>query len=193
MIDTDKKNQVIVVGYAQASITQEFRWWIQQEFDNVDVISPDKLVPDPDTAYMVSIFRDRVERQQIINLLKNYSLATFVHPTSIIHRDTHIAKGVFVGPNSSVYFNAVVGSHCIIAPYSMIGHATKIGDNNITTPGTLIAGGCNIGDNCLFGIRSTIIDRLNICSDVTIGAGSLVTKHIEKPGTYVGSPARKVS
>jgi len=192
MIDTDKKNQVIVVGYVQASITQEFKWWIQQEFNNVDVVTPDKLVLDPDTAYMVSITRDRVERQQIIDLLENYSLATFVHTTSIIHRDTHIDKGVFVGPNSSVYFNAVVGKHSIIAPYSMIGHATKIGDNNITSPGTLIAGGCNIGDNCVFGIRSTIIDRLNICSDVTIGAGALVTKHIETPGNYVGSPARKV-
>jgi sugar O-acyltransferase (sialic acid O-acetyltransferase NeuD family) len=192
MIDTDNKNQLTIVGYSQATITQEFKWWIGQEFDNVNIVSPDKLVPDADTAYIVSITKDRVERQQVIDLLKNYSLATFIHSSVIMHGESKVMPGTCVLPNVGIFFNAVVGSHCIIAPYSMIGHSTTVGDNNIINPGTMIAGSCNIGDHCLFGIRSTIIDKLNICSDVTIGAGSLVTKHIETPGTYVGSPARRV-
>jgi acetyltransferase-like isoleucine patch superfamily enzyme len=31
---------------------------------------------------------------------------------------------------------------------------------------------------------------LNICDDVVIGAGSLVTKDIDKPGIYIGSPVK---
>jgi UDP-3-O-[3-hydroxymyristoyl] glucosamine N-acyltransferase len=56
----------------------------------------------------------------------------------------------------------------------------------------MIAGSTNIGKYCLLGIRSTVIDKLEICDNVVVGAGSLVTKNITAPGNYVGSPARKV-
>ena len=45
----------------------------------------------------------------------------------------------------------------------------------------------NIGDNVKIGSNTTILP-VNICSNVIIGAGSLVTKDITKPGIY-GSPA----
>ncbi|GIS45095.1 MAG: hypothetical protein Ct9H90mP16_21650 [Candidatus Poseidoniales archaeon] len=34
---------------------------------------------------------------------------------------------------------------------------------------------------------------VNICDDVVIGAGSVVTKDITEPGTYAGNPARRMS
>ena len=46
----------------------------------------------------------------------------------------------------------------------------------------------NIGDNVKIGSNTTILP-VNICSNVIIGAGSLVTKDITKPGIYYGSPA----
>ena len=41
------------------------------------------------------------------------------------------------------------------------------------------------------GSNSTILP-VNICSNVVIGAGSTVTKNIDKPGTYAGNPAKKI-
>ena len=35
-------------------------------------------------------------------------------------------------------------------------------------------------------------EGLTICDNVNIGAGSIVTKSITKPGTYVGAPAKVV-
>ena len=49
-----------------------------------------------------------------------------------------------------------------------------------------------IGDNVLIGSNATILP-VDICSNVTIGAGAVVTKDITQPGTYVGNPARRVN
>ena len=46
-----------------------------------------------------------------------------------------------------------------------------------------------IGDNVLIGTGSIILP-CEICSNVTIGAGSLVNKKISKPGIYFGRPAK---
>ena len=48
-----------------------------------------------------------------------------------------------------------------------------------------IGGGCTIADNVMCGIGTIIIDKINICSNVIIGAGSIITSNIYKPGTYV--------
>ena len=57
-----------------------------------------------------------------------------------------------------------------------------------------IGGSSSIGDNVMCGIGSIIINKINICSNVTIGAGTIVTKNISKPGTYVtvGNKLRKL-
>ena len=46
-----------------------------------------------------------------------------------------------------------------------------------------------IEDNVLIGSNATILP-VKICKNVVIGAGSVVTKDITKPGTYAGNPAK---
>lgn len=192
MIDTQNKNNVTIVGYKQATMTQEYAWWIGQECKHVSIVDPDDLNPSDDTAYIISITKDKNERINAIAHLKNKSFAKFIHSSVIVHGTSNVGNGTFVGPNVSLFFNCNIGDHCIIGPYSMISHATTIGTSNIIHPGTMIAGSCIIGDYCLFGMRSTVIDKITIANSVTIGAGALVTKDIIEPGQYVGYPARKV-
>jgi sugar O-acyltransferase (sialic acid O-acetyltransferase NeuD family) len=191
MINLQERTKIAIVGYNQATITQEFYWWIGQEFTNVEIIEPANLIPNDDTAYIISVTKDKHERQTLIDTLSNNALATFIHSSAIIHGNANINQGVFIGPNVSIYFNVEIDKHSIVAPYSMVSHNTKIGTNTILHPGVMIAGSCNIGSHCLFGMRSTIIDKIDICNNVFIGAGSLVTKNIIDSGNYTGSPARK--
>ena len=46
-----------------------------------------------------------------------------------------------------------------------------------------------IGNNVSIGSNATILP-VKICNDVIIGAGSVVTKNINKSGIYVGNPAK---
>jgi len=85
----------------------------------------------------------------------------------------------FIGPNS------VIGNNNIINTKSLVEHDVKIGSHCHIGPGVKIGGGSSIGDNVMCGIGSILINNIKICSNVIIGAGSIVTKSINKPGTYV--------
>ena len=85
----------------------------------------------------------------------------------------------FIGPNS------VIGNNNIINTTSLVEHDVKIGSHCHIGPGVKIGGGSSIGDNVMCGIGSILINNIKICSNVIIGAGSIVTKSINKPGTYV--------
>lgn len=50
-----------------------------------------------------------------------------------------------------------------------------------------------LGDNVFIGAGAIIIGPVEICSNVIIGAMSLVNRSITEPGVYVGSPAKKIS
>ncbi|WP_318247347.1 DapH/DapD/GlmU-related protein [Idiomarina abyssalis] len=47
----------------------------------------------------------------------------------------------------------------------------------------------SVGNNVSIGSNSTILP-INICDDVVIGAGAVVTKDISEPGIYAGNPAK---
>ena len=189
-------NKIVIVGFTQATLTRDFNNLISATH-NVEVLHPDELLsgqyPD-DCEFLISVTRDKSLRELLIDYLDQNNLprGTYIHPTALVDQNAVISPGSFVGPFVSVFNQATVGKDCILAPYSMLSHSSTIGQGSIIHPGVIIAGSTNIGKYCLLGIRSTVIDKLEICDNVVIGAGSLVTKNITAPGNYVGSPARKV-
>ncbi len=50
-----------------------------------------------------------------------------------------------------------------------------------------------IGARTWIGIGGIISNNISLCGDVVIGAGAVVVRNIDKAGTYVGVPARKIS
>lgn len=53
-------------------------------------------------------------------------------------------------------------------------------------------GPVKIGNNVFLGIDSVVLCNTSICDNVIIGAGSVVSTSICKPGVYAGNPARLV-
>jgi carbonic anhydrase/acetyltransferase-like protein (isoleucine patch superfamily) len=87
--------------------------------------------------------------------------------------------------------DAKLGYCNLINCYAGIFHDVEIGNYNEIMPGAKILGGAKIGNSCRIGSNSTILPNVQICDDVVIGAGAVVTKSITEPGTYVGIPARR--
>lgn len=46
-----------------------------------------------------------------------------------------------------------------------------------------------LGNMCYIGSGAVLREGITICDNVVIGAGAVVVRDIEKPGTYVGVPA----
>ena len=79
-----------------------------------------------------------------------------------------------------------------------IGENCRIG-KNFCFPGGLVLGKgkggvceVTIGDNCFIGINSTILGKVKIGNNVTIGAHSLVLSDIPDNAVAVGSPAKVI-
>ena len=107
-----------------------------------------------------------------------------VHPTATIAPSARIARaalgetiveeGVAIDNMVHIAHGAHIGAHTSIAALTCIEGSVKIGQR------------CTIGSNVTFQIGSGCGD------DVTVGSGSVVTKHIPNGETWVGVPARKI-
>ncbi len=67
-----------------------------------------------------------------------------------------------------------------------IAHNVTLGKNSAIAASCAIAGSTTIGKNLQMGGLSGILGHLQITDNVFIGAHTLITKSIKKPGNYVG-------
>jgi len=117
-----------------------------------------------------------------------------------------IGSGSFVGPFVEIQRRVVIGARCRIQSHAFICELVEIGDDCFISHGAmfvndLFAGGgpaygnedlwrgTRIGNHVSVGTNATVLP-VEICDRVVIGAGSVVTKDITRPGIYAGNPAR---
>lgn len=116
-----------------------------------------------------------------------------------------IGNNSFIGPfveiqkDVSIGCNSKIQSHTFICELVSIGNDCFIGHGVVFINDLFSSGGPARGDKSLW--RSTLIGNnvsigsnatilpVHICDNVVIGAGSVVTRNIDKPGVYAGNPA----
>jgi len=119
-----------------------------------------------------------------------------------------LGSGVFVGPFVEIQSKVKIGARTKVQSHTFICSLVEIGCDCFVGHGVVFVndkfsnGGPAMGDKSLW--QSTKIgDRVNIgsnatilpveiCDDVVIGAGSVVTKNVTKPGIYAGNPLKMI-
>ncbi|MDP3949401.1 acyltransferase [Microbacterium sp.] len=131
---------------------------------------------------------------------------TIVEPVNLY--ECRIGDDTFIGPFVEVQANVRLGDRCRIQSHSFICELVSIGDDCFIGHGvcfindTFSSGGpangrkdlwspCTIGDRVSIGSNATILP-VQVCDDVVIGAGAVVTKDIKEPGVYAGNPAIRI-
>jgi acetyltransferase-like isoleucine patch superfamily enzyme len=134
------------------------------------------------------------------------SNVSIVEPVNIY--GCRIGDGCFVGPFVEIQKDVVIGANTRVQSHSFICELTTIGADCFIGHGVMFVndlfatGGpargdkalwkpVDIGDRVSIGSNATILP-VRICDDVVIGAGSVVTRDIARPGVYAGNPARKL-
>ena len=119
-----------------------------------------------------------------------------------------IGEGCFIGPFVEIQRDVKIGSFCKIQSHAFICELVEIGDHCFISHGAMFindlfatggpAGGkkelwksTRVGNHVSIGTNATVLP-VNICDNVVVGAGAVVTKDIPEPGYYVGNPARKL-
>lgn len=117
---------------------------------------------------------------------------TFIHPSCTIDSTCTIEEGCFIFSGSILDMNVKVGANTILNVGCIVAHDTEIGAHSFLGPAVSLAGFTKCEERVHFGINSTIIDNLTICSGTKTGAGAVVVKSITTPGLYIGVPAKKI-
>ena len=134
---------------------------------------------------------DKLSKKFKVN--SNLIFPNLIHPNVIGDWDKiRFGKGNIVCAGNIFTTDIIVDSFNVFNLSCTIGHDTKIGNCNVFNPNINISGGVRIENDILIGTGVQILQYLKICKDSTIGAGAVVTKNIEEPGVYVGTPARKI-
>lgn len=141
-------------------------------------------------------------KSQVVNVEFGENV-TVVEPVNIY--GCNIADDVFVGPFVEIQKNVTIGrgtriqSHTFICELVTIGMDCFVGHGVVFINDLFSEGGpargkkslwkaTSIGNRVSIGSNATILP-VKICDGVVIGAGSVVSKDILKPGIYAGNPA----
>jgi acetyltransferase-like isoleucine patch superfamily enzyme len=129
---------------------------------------------------------------------------TLVQPSNVY--GCVLGDDVFVGPFVEIQKDVSIGDRSRVQSHSFICELVTIGTDCFVGHGVMFindrfaSGGpargdkskwetTRIGNRVSIGSNATIMP-VNICDDVVIGAGTVVTKTIAEAGTYIGNPAR---
>jgi len=117
-----------------------------------------------------------------------------------------IGDDVFVGPFVEIQKDVTIGARTRVQSHAFICELVTIGEDCFIAHGVMFIndlfelGGpakgrkdlwrsTKVGNKVSIGSNATILP-VEICDNVVIGAGAVVTKSIDKPGVYAGNPAR---
>jgi sugar O-acyltransferase (sialic acid O-acetyltransferase NeuD family) len=138
-------------------------------------------------------------KEKIVNKIKS-NIKSYIFPV-LIHPDVTydkrpgkvlIDEGSIICSKSVLTTDIHVKSFVVINLGCTIGHDSTVGSYSTLSPGAHISGTVHIAERVYIGSGAVIIQNHTVCGDCLIGAGSLVSKDILIPGTYVGIPARKI-
>ena len=117
-----------------------------------------------------------------------------------------IGTDCFIGPFVEIQKSVKIGNRTKVQSHSFICELVEIGDDCFVGHGVMFindvfaTGGAargnkslwkatRIGNQVSIGSNATILP-VEICDNVVIGAGAVVTKSIQKSGIYAGNPAK---
>ena len=140
-----------------------------------------------------------------IRNIKHGAGCTIIEPSNLY--ECVLADNVFIGPFTEIQKNTSIGCNTKVQSHSFICELVTIGENCFIGHGVMFINDkfqnngpakgdktlweeTKIGNNVSIGSNATIMP-VEICDNVVIGAGSVVTKNITEPGVYYGNPARK--
>ena len=149
----------------------------------------DKII---DTEVFIAIGGNK-ERMSFARFLGSENITTLIHESAQVDESAIIDVGCLIGANAHIGPCTRVGAYTIINNGANLEHESTVGDYCHAGPGSVICGRVKLQKGVMIGANSTILPGLIVEDWTTLGAGSVLTKSIVKPGdSYVGVPAKKL-
>lgn len=154
------------------------------------VIGKTNEAEDIDGDVIVAIGNSSI-RKRFCQIYEN-RLVTLIHPNAVIAEDVKIDTGTVVMAGAVINTGTYIGKGCIVNTSSSIDHDCLVADYVHVAVGVHLAGTVVVGQSTWIGAGTVVSNNVNICGGCMIGAGSVVVRNIDEPGTYVGTPAKSI-
>ena len=195
--------EVLEICYQQQELDNLFF------FDNVSTDLPDHLygrfkiiknyeqltaVFKTDNRYILGI-GGTILRYKLAEQAKKCGgvLTTLISPFAHIgHFGVTIANGCTIMTGTIITNDVTIKKGVLINLDCTVGHDTTIGNYCELSPSVNISGGCQLGDFCTIGTGAILLPKVKLGTNVTVGAGAVVTKDVDDNALVVGIPAKKV-
>jgi len=145
---------------------------------------------------VIGIGHPKMRRKVAEQLIRSpiLSFPNLIHQTVFIDEAcVRIGRGNMITKGVVLTCDISIGDFNLLNWNVTIGHDTSIGSYNVINPGCNVSGWVSMADACLLGTGCQVLERRSISSDISVGAGAVVTHSLVEMGaTYVGIPARKV-
>lgn len=146
-----------------------------------------------DSDFIVAIGDTDIRCKLQMRLVKQgMRVVSLIHPMAVVADTARIDIGSVIMAGGVVNPYAEIGQGVIVNTCASVDHDCVIGNYGHISVGAHLAGTVSLGKRVFIGAGTTIISNISICDNCIIGAGTTVLKNINEPGTYVGTPAKKI-
>lgn len=138
---------------------------------------------------------DNATRLRIAKLVGDAggTLASIVHPASVISGSATVGPGCVVLAGAVVATHAKLGPVCIVNHGASVGHDCTLGAGVNVCSGARLAGAVVVGEGAFIGLNASVIQGRRLGERSTAGAGAVVTRDVAAGTTVVGVPARELA
>ncbi|UZH55528.1 NeuD/PglB/VioB family sugar acetyltransferase [Salinimicrobium tongyeongense] len=171
-----------------------------QEFCGYPVLGDDSVLSeyyDKGLRYAaigVGAFKDNTLRRTVFEKVTKmgFKVPPLIDASCIISKSAVVKEGAFLARGVILNNDVKIGKNTVVYTASSIDHETLIGDHVLISAGVTIGAYTNIEEGVLCALGSKVVSGVRIGKDILVGAGAVVVNNIEKKGTYLGCPAKKV-
>lgn len=107
---------------------------------------------------------------------QGYGIASYLHPSFMVHDEVSLGEGCIVLDNVSVHVGCLLGTATFISSNVNIGHDCQIDQGCWINSGVAVAGGCHIKAQSFLGVNACVAHGVVIGARNFIGANTLVAR-----------------
>jgi sugar O-acyltransferase (sialic acid O-acetyltransferase NeuD family) len=136
-----------------------------------------------DEFFVIGI-SDLTFRSKMIKIIKEKggNFLNIIHPSVIISKTAVIGEGNIIQPYCIIGPNVKIGNFNLLTSQTIVSHNSELGNNNFLAT-AILCGHVKVKDDNYFGIRSTVLPKINIGFSNKIQAGMIVDKNIKDNST----------
>lgn len=165
----------------------------------VNIIGTDDDLPElvkkcPNFLVTLGQIKNPAARIRLFNLIRDLGghLPAIISPLAFVSPTARIGAGTIIMHQALVNAEAIIGINCIINTGALVEHEASVGNHTHISTHAIVNGQCTVGSQTLVGSGTVMANNVAIPDNTLVAAGSVVLRSLDKPGTYLGNPLRKI-